>query len=174
MAGSVNRVILIGNVGRDPESRAMGSGDKVVSFSLATSETWNDRASGERKEKTTWHRVAIFNQKLGEIAEKYLKKGSKVYLEGSIESRKFQDKDGNEREVTEIVLSKFKGELTLLDGRSSGEEGGGERSSGGTRAAGGGGGGGRSGGWDKPKNGGDLADEIPFNHEPDWRSSDYT
>lgn len=159
MAGSVNKVVLVGNLGRDPEVRNMTSGDKVVSFSIATSETWSDRASGERKEKTQWHRIAIFNQKLGEIAEKYLKKGSKVYLEGAIESRKYTDKEGNERETTEIVLSKFKGELTLLDGRGGGEEGGGtERSSGGARA----GGGGRSGGWDKPNNNKDLDDDIPF------------
>lgn len=175
MAGSVNKVILVGNLGRDPESRNMQSGDKVVSFSIATSETWNDRASGERKEKTQWHRIAIFNQKLGEIAEKYLKKGSKVYLEGSLESRKYTDKDGNERETTEVVLSKFRGELTLLDGRGGGgemgegggysERGGGGRSSGyGDRDRGGSGGGGRGGGsgWDKPKGGSDLDDDIPF------------
>ncbi|GGC47391.1 single-stranded DNA-binding protein [Siccirubricoccus deserti] len=173
MAGSVNKVILVGNLGRDPEARNMQSGDKVVSFSVATSESWNDRASGERKEKTQWHRVAIFNQKLGEIAEKYLKKGSKVYLEGSIESRKYTDKDGNERETTEIVLGKFRGELTLLDGRGGGEGGegggyGGGRSSGGERGGGygdrgGSGGGGGRGGWDsKPKGGSDLDDDIPF------------
>jgi single-strand DNA-binding protein len=174
MAGSVNKVILVGNLGRDPESRNMQSGDKVVSFSVATSESWNDRASGERKEKTQWHRVAIFNQKLGEIAERYLKKGSKVYLEGSIESRKYTDKDGNERETTEIVLGKFRGELTLLDGRGGGGEMGegggygGGRSSGGERSGGygdrgGSGGGGGRGGWDsKPKGGSDLDDDIPF------------
>src|SRR4051794_19187620 len=178
MAGSVNKVILVGNLGRDPESRNMQSGDKVVSFSVATSETWNDRASGERKEKTQWHRIAIFNQKLGEIAEKYLKKGSKVYLEGSLESRKYTDKDGNERETTEVVLSKFRGELTLLDGRGGGEMGegggysersggggGGGRSSGYGDRGGAGGGGGRSGGsgWgNKPKGGGsDLDGGIP-------------
>lgn len=178
MAG-VNKVILVGNLGRDPEARNMPSGGKVVSFSIATSDTWNDKASGERKEKTQWHRIAIFNEKLGEIAEKYLKKGSKVYLEGQIETRKYTDKDGQEREITEIVLGRFKGELTLLDsrggggemgeggggggyggGRSSGGYGGGERSGGGGRATGGGGGG---GGWDsKPKGGADLDDDIPF------------
>jgi single-strand DNA-binding protein len=180
MAGSVNKVILVGNLGRDPEARNMQSGGKVVSFSVATSETWNDRASGERKEKTQWHRVAIFNEKLGEIAEKYLKKGSKVYLEGQIESRKYTDKDGQERETTEIVLGRFKGELTLLDGRGGGAEGGdygggfsGERSGGRSGGFGGGdrggdrggpsGGGGGRGGWDKPKGGGgDLDDDIPF------------
>jgi single-strand DNA-binding protein len=172
MAGSVNKVILVGNLGRDPEARNMQSGGKVVSFSVATSETWNDRASGERKEKTQWHRVAIFNEKLGEIAEKYLRKGSKVYIEGSLESRKYTDKDGQEREITEVVIGRFKGELTLLDGRGGGGEmgEGGGRSSGGygggERSGGNYGGGGRSGGgggWDsKPKGGADLDDDIPF------------
>ncbi|MBV1798412.1 single-stranded DNA-binding protein [Siccirubricoccus sp. G192] len=173
MAGSVNKVILVGNLGRDPEARNMPSGGKVVSFSVATSETWNDRASGERKEKTQWHRVAIFNEKLGEIAEKYLRKGSKVYLEGQIESRKYTDKEGQERETTEIVIGRFKGELTLLDGRGGGGEGGegGGGYGGGGRSGGYGGdrggdrgssgGGGRAGGWEKPK-GGDLDDDIPF------------
>lgn len=176
MAGSVNKVILVGNLGRDPEVRNMQSGDRVVSFSIATSESWSDRASGERKERTQWHRIAIFNQKLGEIAEKFLKKGSKVYLEGQLESRKYTDKDGNEREVTEVVLSRFRGELTLLDGRGGGGEMGeggggfaGSRSSGGYERSGGDrapasrGGGGGGGGWDKPKGGAsDLDDDIPF------------
>lgn len=117
---SVNKVILVGNLGRDPEVRNMQSGGSVVSFSLATAETWKDKVSGERKEKTQWHRVVIWNEKLGEIAERYLKKGSKVYLEGSLETRKFTDKDGNERETTEVVLQKFRGELTLLDSRNGG------------------------------------------------------
>src|SRR3954468_23621175 len=139
MAG-VNKVILVGNLGRDPEARNMQTGGKVVFFSIATSESWNDRASGERKEKTQWHRIAIFNEKLGEIAEKYLKKGSKVYIEGQIESRKYTDKDGQERETTEIVLGRFRGELTLLDGRGGGEagEGGGYGGGGGGGLAGGG------------------------------------
>lgn len=170
MAGSVNKVILIGNLGRDPESRTMQNGGKVVSFSIATSETWNDKASGERKEKTQWHRIAIFNEKLGEIAEKYLKKGSTVFIEGALESRKYTDKDGAEREITEVVLSRFRGELTLLGGRSS--EGGntfsGESSGGytprapasrpaaaNTRAGGG------APSWEPP-GGSDLDDEIPF------------
>src|ERR1700709_1533546 len=117
MAGG-NKVVLVGNLGRDPEARAMPSGGKVVSFSIATSETWNDKGSGERKEKTQWHRIAIFNEKLGEVAEKYLRKGSKVYVEGSLESRKFTDQSGAEREVTEVVLARFRGELTMLDGRA--------------------------------------------------------
>jgi single-strand DNA-binding protein len=167
VAGSVNKVILVGNLGRDPEARNMQTGGKVVSFSVATSETWNDRASGERREKTQWHRVAIFNEKLGEIAEKYLRKGSKVYLEGQLESRKYTDKDGNERETTEVVIGRFKGELTLLDGRGGDTGEGGGRSYGGGERAGGdrGGdrpGGSRNGGWDRPKGGSDLDDDIPF------------
>ena len=125
MAGSVNKCIIVGHLGRDPEARTMQNGGKVVSFSVATSESWNDKASGERKDKTQWHRIAIFNERLGEIAEKYLKKGSKVYLEGAIESRKYTDKDGVERETTEIVLGRFRGELTLLDSRGEGGGGGG-------------------------------------------------
>jgi single-strand DNA-binding protein len=161
MAGSVNKVILVGNLGRDPEARTMQSGGKVVSFSIATSESWNDKASGERKEKTQWHRIAIFNEKLGEIAERYLKKGSKVYLEGSLESRKFTDKDGMERETTEVVLARFRGELTLLDSRSgdSGGEGGYSRPPAAARQAAAPA---RSGGpsWEAPSS--DLDDEIPF------------
>lgn len=174
MAGSVNKVILVGNLGRDPEVRAMQqSGGRVVTFSIATSETWNDRASGERKEKTQWHRIAIFNEKLGEIAEKYLRKGSKVYVEGQLETRKYTDKDGNERETTEVVIGRFKGELTLLDGRGGGgaggmeDEGGGYQSRPASRPAparqgsggGSGGGGGGGGGWDSKR---DLDDDIPF------------
>jgi single-strand DNA-binding protein len=172
MAGSVNKVILVGNLGRDPESRTMQSGGKVVSFSIATSETWNDKMSGERKEKTQWHRIAIFNEKLGEVAEKYLKKGAKVYVEGSLESRKYTDKDGVERETTEVVLARFRGELTMLDGR--GDSGGGyaggndggyrsERAAPAARApaAARSGGGGGSPSWE-PTPGGDLDDEIPF------------
>jgi len=120
MAGSVNKVILVGNLGRDPEVRSMQSGGRTVSFSVATSETWNDRTTGERKEKTQWHRVVIFNEKLGEIAEKYLRKGSKVYVEGQLETRKYTDKDGNERDITEVVIGRFKGDLTLLDSRGGG------------------------------------------------------
>src|ERR1700731_4358394 len=108
MAGSVNKVILIGRLGRDPEARTTQAGMKTVSFSIATSETWNDKASGERKEKTQWHRIVIFNDRIADVAEKYLKKGSSVYIEGQIESRKYTDKDGQEREVTEIVIGRFK------------------------------------------------------------------
>ncbi len=121
MAGSVNKVILIGNLGRDPETRRMNSGDAVVSFSLATTESWRDKASGERKDRTEWHNVVIFNENLGKIAEQYLKKGAKVYIEGQLQTREFTDKDGNQRKTTEIVLQRFRGELTLLDSRGRGE-----------------------------------------------------
>ena len=124
MAGSVNKVILVGNLGRDPESRTMQSGGKVVTFSIATGETWTDKASGERKERTQWHRIVIYNDRLGEIAERFLKKGAKIYIEGALESRKFTDKDGQERETTEVVLRAFRGELTMLDGRAGGGEAG--------------------------------------------------
>jgi single-strand DNA-binding protein len=121
MAGSVNKVILIGNLGRDPEIRSLGSGDRVASFSIATSESWRDRTSGERREKTEWHRISIFNDNLVKVAENYLRKGSKVYIEGSLQTRKFTDASGAERTATEIVLQKFRGELTMLDGRGEGE-----------------------------------------------------
>ena len=169
MAGSVNKVILVGNLGRDPESRTMQSGGKVVSFSIATSESWNDKASGERKEKTQWHRIAIFNEKLGEIAEKYLKKGAKVYLEGALESRKYTDKDGVERETTEVVLARFRGELTMLDGKGeggggyAGAEGGGyrsERAPASRPTAAPAARGSSAPSWEPA--GGDLDDEIPF------------
>ena len=120
MAGSVNKVILVGNLGKDPESRRFPSGGQVVSFTLATSESWRDKSSGERKEKTEWHKVVIFNENLAKVAENYLKKGSKVYIEGQIQTRKYTDKDNIERYSTEIVLQNFNGTLTMLDGRSGG------------------------------------------------------
>jgi single-strand DNA-binding protein len=123
MAGSVNKVILVGNLGKDPEVRRMTSGEPVVNLSLATSESWRDKASGERKEKTEWHRVVIFNKNLAEVAEKYLRKGSKVYVEGQLQTRKWTDKDGAEKYSTEVVLQNFRGELTMLDGRNGGGEG---------------------------------------------------
>ena len=128
MAGSVNKVILVGNLGRDPEVRAMQSGDKVVNLSIATSENWKDKATGERKEKTEWHRVVVFNQGIANICERYLKKGAKVYIEGQLETRKWTDKDGIEKYSTEVVLRPFRGELTMLDTRG---EGGASASSGG-------------------------------------------
>tara|TARA_B100001173_G_scaffold154712_1_gene134132 strand:+ start:44 stop:496 length:453 start_codon:yes stop_codon:yes gene_type:complete len=118
MAGSVNKVILIGNLGRDPEVRTFQNGGKVCNFSIATSETWKDRNSGERQERTNWHNIAIFNENLAQIAEQYLRKGSKVYVEGQLETRKWQDQAGNDRYTTEVVLRNFRGELALLDGRS--------------------------------------------------------
>ncbi|RFB80564.1 single-stranded DNA-binding protein [Methylovirgula sp. 4M-Z18] len=123
MSGSVNKVILVGNVGRDPEVRRMSSGDAVVSFSLATTESWRDKATGERKDKTEWHNIVIFNDNLGKVAEQYVRKGSKIYLEGQLQTREYTDKDGNQRRVTEVVLQRFRGELTLLDSRNSRGEG---------------------------------------------------
>jgi single-strand DNA-binding protein len=119
MSGSVNKVILIGNLGRDPEIRRMNSGDPVVSFSVATSESWRDKATGERKERTEWHNVVIFNEALGKIAEQYCKKGSKIFLEGQLQTREYTDRDGNQRKTTEVVLQRFRGELTLLDSRGA-------------------------------------------------------
>lgn len=120
MAGSVNKVILIGNLGRDPEVRYTQNGDKIVHLSVATSERWKDRASGEPRERTEWHRVVLFNERLGEVAERYLKKGSKVYLEGQLQTRKWTDQSGTDRYTTEVVLQRFRGELTMLDSRGEG------------------------------------------------------
>ncbi len=162
MAGSVNKVILIGNLGRDPEVRTMQNGNKVANLNLATSESWRDKATGERKEKTEWHRVVIFGN-LAEIAEKYLKKGSKVYVCGSLQTRKWTDQSGQEKYTTEVVLQGFGGELTMLDGRSGGGgSGGGMGDSGGNDWDSGGGssyGGGSSSGGGAPS---DMDDEIPF------------
>ncbi|HYL50043.1 MAG TPA: single-stranded DNA-binding protein [Stellaceae bacterium] len=123
MAGSVNKVILIGNLGRDPEIRSTNDGTRVANMSVATSESWRDKTSGERKERTEWHRVVVFNDRLVDIIEKYLKKGSKVYLEGALQTRKWTDQSGQEKYTTEVVLQKFRGELTMLDGARSGGEG---------------------------------------------------
>jgi single-strand DNA-binding protein len=124
MAGSVNKVILVGNLGRDPEIRSTNDGTRVANMSVATSESWKDKATGERKERTEWHRVVVFNDRLVDIIEKYLKKGSKIYLEGALQTRKWTDKEGQERYTTEVVLQRFRGELTMLDGARSGESGG--------------------------------------------------
>jgi len=121
MAGSVNKVILVGNLGKDPEVRRLNSGEPVVNLSVATSENWRDKQSGERREKTEWHRVVIFNENLAKVAEQYLKKGAKVYIEGQLQTRKYTDKDGAEKYTTEVVLQKFRGELTMLDGKSGGD-----------------------------------------------------
>jgi single-strand DNA-binding protein len=158
MAGSVNKVILVGNLGRDPEVRMTQAGNKIVNFSLATSERWRDKNSGEQREKTEWHRVVLFDERLAEVAEKYMKKGSKVYLEGQIQTRDYE-KDGQKHYVTEVVLQRFRGVLTMLDSRGGSGGGGGddyvppsEPSGGDMGGAMGGPGGGA----------GDLDDEIPF------------
>jgi len=187
VAGSVNKVILIGNLGRDPESRSFQNGGKVVNLRIATTESWKDRNSGERREKTEWHSVAIFNENLARIAEQYLRKGSKVYIEGQLQTRKWQDQSGQDRYSTEIVLQGFNGQLTLLDGRGGGGDqgsgfGGGDDysssfgggASGGGYGGGGGGGGGFGGGSGGGARGGsgaapsrppfdsDLDDDVPF------------
>ncbi|NPD66392.1 single-stranded DNA-binding protein [Lichenicola cladoniae] len=191
MAGSVNKVILVGNLGKDPEVRNAQNGTKIVTFTLATSETWNDKASGERKEQTEWHRVVVFNERLADVAERFLKKGKKVYVEGALQTRKWTDQSGVEKYTTEVVLSRFRGDLTMLDSGRGDESGGGDsgygggggggggssygggsrpasgprggRSPGGTPAPAGGGGqgGGGAGGGWEPS-GNDLDDEIPF------------
>lgn len=120
MAGSVNKVILVGNLGRDPEVRFGPDGAKIVSLSVATSESWKDKNSGERKDRTEWHRVVVFNDRLADIAEKYLRKGSKVYLEGQLQTRKWTDQQGQERYTTEVMLARYRGEMTLLDGKGEG------------------------------------------------------
>lgn len=160
MAG-VNKAIIVGNLGREPEVRTMPSGDRMVTFSVATSETWKDKNTGERREKTEWHNIAIFNEHLVRVAEQYLHKGSKVYLEGAIQTRTYTDRDGNERRTTEIVLPRFRGELQMLDSRGEAGGGGGYSSGGGSR--GGSSSGGSGGGRDKgPSESYDLDDEIPF------------
>lgn len=163
MAGSVNKVILIGNLGADPEIRHTQDGRPIANLSIATSESWRDRNTGERKEKTEWHRVVVFSEGLAKIVEQYLKKGSKVYIEGQLQTRKWQDQSGNDKYTTEVVLSGFNGTLTMLDSRNSGGGGEGGSSGGGDFGGGydsgpsGGGGGGSFGG-----GGGDMDDEIPF------------
>ena len=184
MAGSVNKVIIVGNLGRDPESKSFQNGGKVVNLRIATSESWKDKNSGERKEQTEWHSVAIFNEALGGVAERYLRKGSKVYIEGALKTRKWQDAQGQDRYSTEIVLQGFNGVLTMLDGAPGaggvGGSGGGARddfgggddfgSGSGGGGYGGGGGGNRGGGRSSPPAGGaarggfadDLDDDVPF------------
>ena len=169
MAGSVNKVILIGNLGADPEVRNFQNGGKVCNLRIATSETWKDKNTGERREKTEWHTVAIFQEGLVRIAEQYLKKGSKVYIEGKLQTRKWQDQSGADRYSTEVVLNGFDGTLTMLDGRSDNAGGGGGGSYGGGSGGGSYGGGGGSygggnggGGGGAPSGGNDMDDEIPF------------
>ena len=173
MAGSVNKVILVGNLGRDPEIRSTNDGTRIANLNLATSESWRDRVSGERKERTEWHRVVIFNERLVEIAEKYLRKGSKIYVEGALQTRKWTDQQGQERYSTEVVLQRFRGELTMLDGASGGRGGGASEGGydedfsggggfGGSRAPAPAGGGPMGGGGGGRGRNDDLDDEIPF------------
>ncbi|OYQ33678.1 single-stranded DNA-binding protein [Niveispirillum lacus] len=156
MAGSVNKVILIGNLGKEPEVRSLQNGGKVCTLRIATSETWKDRGTGERQERTQWHSVVIFNENLVGVAERFLKKGSKVYIEGQLETRKWQDQQGQERYTTEVVLRQYRGELTLLDGREGGMGGGGGYDDRGADYGGGGGGGGYGGGGSYGGGGGDY------------------
>lgn len=174
MAGSLNKVMLIGNLGQDPEVRSFQNGGKVCNLRIATSETWKDRNTGERQERTEWHTVAIFSEGLVNVAENYLKKGSKVYIEGQLQTRKWQDQSGQDRYSTEVVLRGFNGTLVMLDGRGEGGGGGGGSYGGGQRSGGGGfgggqGGGGAGGGFGGGNQGGggganydDLDDDIPF------------
>ncbi len=176
MAGSVNKVILVGNLGADPEIRRLNSGDPVVNLRIATSESWRDKNTGDRKEKTEWHNVVIFNDSLAKVAEQYLKKGMKVYIEGQLQTRKWQDQSGQDKYTTEVVLQKFRGELQMLDSRNAGEGGGqvsydrggdrggrsggsdfGQSGPGGDYSRGGGSGGGSRGGGNR-----DMDDDIPF------------
>jgi single-strand DNA-binding protein len=169
MAGSVNKVILIGNLGRDPEVRSFTNGGKVCNLRIATSETWKDRNTGERKERTEWHSVAIHAEGLVGIAERFLRKGSKVYIEGQLETCKWQDQSGQDRYTTEVVLRPYNGTLTLLDGRRDGDGGGSGGDHGGDQGGGSGGnGGGGSGYGSGGRPGGDIDDEIPF--APEWRA----
>ncbi|APX14591.1 single-stranded DNA-binding protein Ssb [Phaeobacter inhibens] len=179
MAGSVNKVILIGNLGRDPEVRSFQNGGKVCNLRIATSETWKDRNTGERREKTEWHSVAIFSEGLVRVAEQYLRKGSKVYIEGQLQTRKWQDQSGQDRYSTEVVLQGIGGTLTMLDGRNEGGQGGGQGGGGSYGGGSGGGYGGGGGGYDSGQGGGNQGggfgggsqggashniddDEIPF------------
>jgi single-strand DNA-binding protein len=148
MAGSVNKVILVGNLGKDPEVRSTHAGDKIVSFNLATSETWTDKASGERKERAEWHRVVVFNPQIADVCERFLKKGAKVYVEGQLQTRKWTDQQGVERYSTEIVLARFKGEMTMLTSPNNADRGAAHPES--------------SGGGYMPRTGGDMDDDIPF------------
>ncbi|MGC9270136.1 single-stranded DNA-binding protein [Acidiphilium sp.] len=160
MAGSVNKVILVGNLGKDPEVRTTQAGMKIVSFNVATSESWNDKSSGERQEKTEWHRIVVMNDRLADVSEKYLKKGSKIYLEGKLQTRKWTDQSGQEKYTTEIMLGRFGAEMVLLDRPTGGSgSGGGGSYAGSTPAPA------RSpaaSGWDAGRGASDLDDEIPF------------
>jgi single-strand DNA-binding protein len=178
MAGGINKVIIVGNLGKDPEVRTFNNGGKVCNFSVATSESWKDRQTGERKEKTEWHNISIYNEGLAGVAEKYLRKGSKVYLEGKLQTRKWQDQSGNDRYSTDIVLQGFDAKMEMLDSRQGGGQGGGSNDGWGGGAQGGGSGGSQGGGsndgWGNTGSGGsgggqgggafdaDLDDDVPF------------
>ncbi|KAB0676692.1 single-stranded DNA-binding protein [Aureimonas leprariae] len=179
MAGSVNKVILVGNLGADPEVRRLNSGDAVVNLRIATTETWRDKSSGERKDRTEWHNVVIFNENLVKVAEQYLKKGATVYIEGQLQTRSWEDQSGQKKYTTEVVLQRFRGELQMLGGRGEGGGGGdyersgggsyagggsrnGDEDRGGSRRGGGGSGSDRGGGGGGGSRGGDMDDEIPF------------
>jgi single-strand DNA-binding protein len=163
MAGSVNKVILVGNLGRDPEIRSTQDGTRVANLSLATSESWRDKSSGERRERTEWHRVVVFNDRIVDVCERFLKKGSKIYVEGALQTRKWTDQSGAEKYTTEVVLQKFRGELTMLDGRSGGGAGAEDDAGGGFSDSGSSSSGpGRMGRAPAGAGGGDLDDDIPF------------
>ncbi|ATW04017.1 single-stranded DNA-binding protein [Sphingorhabdus sp. YGSMI21] len=173
MAGGINKVIIVGNLGKDPEVRTFANGGKVCNFSVATSESWKDKQTGERKEKTEWHNISIYNEGLAGVAEKYLRKGSKVYLEGKLQTRKWQDQSGNDRYSTDVVLQGFDAKMEMLDSRQGGGggQGGGSNDGwGGGAPSGGGAGGGSGGGWGQTGGGGqgggafdsDLDDDVPF------------
>jgi len=169
---SVNKVILVGNLGRDPEVRTTSNGGKVVQLSIATSERWRDRATGEQREKTEWHRVVIFNERLADVAERYLQRGRQVYIEGQLQTRKWQDQEGNDKYTTEVVLGQYRGELQMIGSRGDGGGGGGGGDFGGGNGGSGGGGGGSFGGGSSggtssfgdsgSGGGGDFDDDIPF------------
>ena len=162
MAGSVNKVILVGNLGRDPEVRTTQDGKPIVNMSLATSESWRDRNTGERRERTEWHRVVIFNERLADVAQKYLHKGSKVYIEGQLQTRKWQDQSGQDKYSTEVVLQRFRGELQMLDRAGEGGGGGGGGGGGDYGGSSGGDMGGPPSGGGDPAGNDDLDDDIPF------------
>ncbi len=171
MAGGINKVIIVGNLGKDPEVRTFANGGKVCNFSVATSESWKDKQTGERKEKTEWHNISIYNEGLAGVAEKYLRKGSKVYLEGKLQTRKWQDQSGNDRYSTDVVLQGFDAKMEMLDSRQGGGQGGGSNDGwGGGQGGGAPSGGGSGGSWGQTGGGGqgggafdsDLDDDVPF------------
>ncbi|MEQ8741772.1 single-stranded DNA-binding protein [Parasphingorhabdus sp.] len=173
MAGGINKVIIVGNLGKDPEVRTFANGGKVCNFSVATSESWKDKQTGERKEKTEWHNISIYNEGLAGVAEKYLRKGSKVYLEGKLQTRKWQDQSGNDRYSTDVVLQGFDAKMEMLDSKPGGGQGGGSNDGWGGGQSGGSSGGGSNDSWGQGGGGSgggqgggafdsDLDDDVPF------------